>query len=168
LPLKVNDQVRVEVVLNRPLFVYLIWINSAGRALPVYPWQKQRWDQRPAEEHPVTRLSLPDTAPDDGWEMDEGRPGMETLLLLGCDTELPRDVDLARLLADLPEQTMQHRDAAVWFENGEVVRDEENRAPKLDPTRIDDPVLRTQRLLKEKLQPLCSYTRAVSFAFTGR
>jgi len=33
---------------------------------------------------------------------------------------------------------------------------------------IDDPLLRTQRVLKEKLLPHAAYTRAVSFAFRGR
>ena len=50
-----------------------------------------------------------------------------------------------------------------------VVTAEAGRAPKqFDAAQIDDPVLRTQRLLKEKLGPHFACTRAVSFAFRGR
>src|SRR5262249_39574628 len=127
-----------------------------------------RWDRRPAEEQPVARLRLPDTADDASLDMDEGPPGMETLLLLARAMPLPPDVDLAGLLTGLPAQIAPRR-AAVWFENGEVVCHEWHRGPKqFDPTVIDDPLLRTQRLIKERLQPHSIYTRAVSFAFGGR
>jgi hypothetical protein len=169
LPLKVNDQVRVEVELNQPLFVYVVWINSKGEAMPVYPWGAFDWKQRPDGERPVQSLRLPEGAADDGWEMDKGPPGMETLVLLACETELPRDFDLKGRFAGLKPQEMQNDAAAVWFENGRVVHDEANRAPKqFDPTRIDDPVLQTQRLLQEQLGPHFLYTRAVSFAFRGQ
>jgi hypothetical protein len=34
--------------------------------------------------------------------------------------------------------------------------------------QVHDPVLRTQALLREKLRPLFPYTRAVSYANTGK
>jgi hypothetical protein len=64
---------------------------------------------------------------------------------------------------------MQNQHAVVWFQNGEVVRDDAERGPDFfDPERIDDPVLRTQRLLRERLGSRFSYTRAVSFANMGK
>jgi hypothetical protein len=43
-----------------------------------------------------------------------------------------------------------------------------DRGPKsFDPKRIDDPVLRTQRLLAERLLPHFEVVRAVSFANQG-
>jgi hypothetical protein len=57
----------------------------------------------------------------------------------------------------------------VWFENGNVVRDEPKRAPDFfNPEAIDDPVLAGQDLLKHRLGPYFPYTRAVSFANLGR
>src|SRR5262249_9155572 len=159
-------QVRVELGMDRPLYVYLLWVNTAGKVAPVYPWRNWHWDERPAEERRVTRLGLPDKAPDVGYEMDEGITGMETGVLLARPTPLPHDVDLASLLLGLPTQTGQQPDSAAWFENGEVARD---RGPRqFDPAVIDDPLLRTQHVLKEKLQPHAAYMRAVSFAFRGR
>jgi len=157
------------------MFVYIVWINSVGKTLPVYPWRNFQWDQRPAEEQSVEGLKkLPEGAVEDGWEMDEGAPGMETLLLLARATKLTDEGEsaLKAALAALSPQPLQDgkTDAAVWFENGAVVTAEKGRAPKaFDGQRIDDPVLRTQGVLSDKLgPPLFEYTRAVSFAFRGK
>jgi hypothetical protein len=174
LPLKVGDEIQVEWYVNRPRFVYVVWINSAGKVLPVYPWQGFQWDQRPAEELPLEGLKkLPEGAVEDGWEMDKGAPGMETLLLLTRETKLTDAgaKDLKAAVAALGPQPLQDgkTDAAVWFENGAVVTAEQGRAPKaFDAERIDDPVLRTQGVLRDKLGPHFDYTRAVSFAFRGK
>jgi hypothetical protein len=174
LPLRVLDQIQVEVEgLTPPMFLYVVWINSAGKPLPVYPWRNFQWDRRPAEEQAVARLKLPEGAAEDGWEMDEGIPGMETLLLLVRDSKLSLEGEttLKAALAEVGAQPLQDGkvDAAVWFENGAVVTADKGRAPKsFDATRIDDPVLRTQGVLRDKLGPHFDYTRAVSFAFRGK
>jgi serine/threonine protein kinase len=173
LPLKVGDEIQVELSVNRPMFVYVVWINSAGKAMPVYPWREFEWDQRPAEEQPVEGLKkLPEGAVDDGWQMDQGVPGMETLLFLARRSKLPPQAETAlkAALATVGPQPLQdgQTDAAVWFENGAVVTAETGRAPMaFDVQRIDDPVLRTQGVLRDKLGPHFDYTRAVSFAFWG-
>jgi hypothetical protein len=174
LPLKVGDEVQVELSVNRPMFVYVVWINSAGKALPVYPWREFEWDQQPVDEQPVEGLKkLPEGAVEDGWEMDQGVPGMETLLLLVRRSKLPPEEEraLKAALADVGPQPLQDgkTDAAIWFENGAVVTAEAGRAPMaFDAQRIDDPVLRTQGVLRDKLGPQFDYTRAVSFAFRGK
>src|SRR5207244_4000233 len=127
------------------------WIDTAGQAAPVYPWKPGHWETRPAAEQPIKELRRP-TEEGVYWPMKQGRPGMETLLLLVRDTPWPADVDLPGLLADLPEQTFQHGAAAVWFENWQVVRDDPTRGPNFfDERQHEDPVLRTQRLLRERL-----------------
>jgi serine/threonine protein kinase len=174
LPLKVGDEIQVELSVNRPMFVYVVWINSVGKALPVYPWREFQWDQRPAEEQPVEGLKkLPEGEVDDGWEMDQGVPGMETLLLLVRRSKLPPEVETAlkAALATVGPQPLQDgkTDAAIWFENGVAVTAETGRAPKaFDVQRIDDPVLRTQGVLRDQLGPHFDYTRAVTFAFRGK
>jgi hypothetical protein len=168
LPLRARDKIRVEARLNRPGFLYVFWIDTAGRALPLYPWKPGHWEERPADEQPVTALDLP-TDESGGWEIERGKAGMETLVMLVRDTPLPLDVNLRELLADLPAQTMQNTQAVVWFENGAVVHGETDRGPNLfNVQKIDDPVMQTQRLLKRKLGPLCAYSRAVSFANKGK
>jgi hypothetical protein len=78
-------------------------------------------------------------------------------------------VDLRGLLTCLPTQTMQGPGAAVWFEDWQVVHGEATREPNFfDEHRHEDPVMETQRLLRERLGRYCSYSRAVSFANQGR
>jgi hypothetical protein len=169
LPLKPGDLVRIEAELNRPAYVYILMIDTTGHVDPIYPWKPGDWTVRRPDEVPITRLSLPEEDPTGGWEVSAGPPGMETLVLLGRDTPLPRDVDLKALLAGLPPQKAQNNQSAVWFENGEVVRDEAERGfSSFDTHRIDDPVLATQELLKTRLGPFFRYSRAVSFAQQGQ
>jgi hypothetical protein len=168
LPLKADDQYCIEVELNRPAYLYVLWIDTDGQVHPVYPWQPGHWDQRPAVEQPASRLRRP-AAPDEFYEVPKGTPGMETLLLLARETALPETIDLRAELGPLPRQREQDLRAAVWFENGEVVHHEPpRRGMRFDAKKIDDPVLQTQQRIRTKLQPYFSYTRAVSFANQGK
>ncbi|OAI46313.1 hypothetical protein AYO44_11470 [Planctomycetaceae bacterium SCGC AG-212-F19] len=167
LPLKPKDLIRIEAELNRPAYLYVFWIDSEGKAQPVYPWRPGRWDERPAREQPRARLSLPEGA-DAAWPMQAGPAGMETLVLLARNTPLPRDVDLRAHFDGLAQPRWQHPQAAVWFENGEVVQNETERGPNFfEVMRVNDPVMRTQLLLRERLCPLGEYLRAVSFTNEG-
>jgi hypothetical protein len=69
-----------------------------------------------------------------------------------------------------PQRPWQDERSAVWFQNGDVVTNETDRAPQFfeDVKNIDDPVLRLQRLLREKVQPHVRLSRAVSFAKKGK
>jgi hypothetical protein len=97
---------------------------------------------------------------------------VESILLLAREEPLPEGEDekLAGLLRGLPRQgRLPDPRAAAWFENGELVRDEEDRGAIQigDPAAVDDPVLRTQRLLRGELKRLFPYTRAVCYGFQG-
>jgi hypothetical protein len=169
LPLRVGDRIRIEASLNRPGYLYVLWIAPEGTATPLYPWTPGHWEQRPEVEERLGRLGLP-RDPTRAASMPPGMPGMDTLLLLVRDSPLPADVaaDLPRLLADLPRQQQQNSQAAVWFQDWEVLRDvPERAAPHFDDQDLDDSVLLLQRLLKERLQPHFVYSRAVSFATGG-
>jgi hypothetical protein len=184
LPLSLADEVAVEVELNRPAYLYVIWINTEGKAQPIYPWRSGKWDELPAEEKPVDRLRRPSDlrafwglqqhSPGGGAigvpiVLSKPRPGMETLLLLVREGPWPADVDLRGLLSGLPKPAMQGALAAVCFEDWQVVQGEPRREPNFfDVRRREDPVLETQRLLRERLGRYCSYSRAVSFANQGR
>jgi predicted Ser/Thr protein kinase len=184
LPLTLADEVAVEVELNRPAYLYVIWINPEGKAQPIYPWRSGKWDELPAGEIPAGRLRRPSDlrafwglqqhSPGGGAVgvpivLSKPRPGMETLLLLVREGPWPADVELCGLLTGLPTQTMQGPGAAVWFEDWQVVHGEATREPNFfDEHRHEDPVLETQRLLRARLGRYCSYSRAFSFANQGR
>ena len=168
LPVAPGDWMRIEVELNRPAYAYVVWIDTEGKATPLYPWIDSNWKSRPKEERRVQRLSLPETdnsiAPLGG-----GPAGIETLMLLTRDELLPADADLFQLFAELPVQKAVDTRAAAWFENGILVRNEVDRGPiRLDQAKeSDDPVLKTQSMLKARLEKLFPYTRGVSFANRG-
>ena len=168
LPLQNSDQIRVEADLNRPAYVYLIWIDSLGAVMPVYPWAPGDWNTLPQQPKPIGTLKLPETA-DEGWPMI-GASGMETLMLLARETPLPPDVKLRELLGELPPQSMQSNRSIAWFVDGKLVLkpQDKTRGPSFfDPQQIDDPVLQTQRLLQQRLGPHFTTIRAVSFAHAG-
>jgi hypothetical protein len=169
LPLKARDQFRIEAKLNRPAYLYVFWIGADGKVAPIYPWAAGHWDRRPAQEVKTDRLDLPPRA-DKAWEIPAGDPGLEVVVLLAREkSPLPRDVDLDKLLTGLPAQSRPSLDTAVWIENGrEISLDPQDRAAPSSKTRkSDDPVLRIRRLLREKVQPLGDYTRAVLFPNQG-
>jgi hypothetical protein len=110
-------------------------------------------------------LSLPETI-DEGWGI-EGGPGMETLILVARDQPLDPSLPIKDFFASLPAQRLQDTRSLVWLDQGEVSR-ERTRAPKFfEPTEIDDPVLKTQRILRERLKAYFPLIRAVSFANRG-
>jgi serine/threonine protein kinase len=171
LPLREHDWVRIDAELNRPAFLYVIWLDSAGKATPIYPWRNENWRDRPDDERAVKRLALP------GEDLDAaplgGSPsGVESILLLAREERLPpaEDGALAAVFRGLPRQErLPDLRAAAWFERGELVRDEEDRgAMRIGQAEaVDDPVLRTQRLLRGQLGQMFSYTRAVCYGFQG-
>src|SRR5262249_20248136 len=148
MPFNQDDEVRVEAELKRPAYLYVVWLDTAGEAVPIYPWGKH-WNW-PVAERPVDRLSLP--ASGQRWPIKAGGPGMETLLLLARETPWPRDVDWRTLLDGLPPPAMQDPSSVVWFRNWAVVHDED-RGPNLFEERPGDPLLVTQAKLRERLQP---------------
>ena len=157
------------MTLNRPEYLYVLWIHPDGEVYPVYPWTPGHWEQRPEHEEPVAQFRRPE-ALDTYYDLPEGDPGMVTLVLLARQTPLPRDVDLRAELGQLPPQKEQDIGATVWFENGEEVRNEpDHRAMHFDVTRRDDPVLQTQERIRSRLLGhYFSYARAVSFASQGK
>jgi hypothetical protein len=96
---------------------------------------------------------------------------METLLLLARPTPLTaaEEAELKAAVTGLGPQPAQDPGSVVWFENGEEVKHvEAERSWGFDAGKIDDPVLRTQALLRQRLKPLFTYTRAVSYANAGK
>jgi len=164
LPLEPGDQIRIEAKLNRPGYPYLLWINARGEVLPVYPWTPGDWNSKPAEEERTDRLSLP-AVKDEGWAV-EPPFGTETFVFLARDEPLADDVDLPQLLGALPAQQLRDISRAVWFNAGHLESENEDKHRGFDlsqTSRIDDSLLRTQRLLQERLGPHFSLNRAVSF-----
>jgi hypothetical protein len=170
LPLRAGDQVRVEAEVRPAAYLYVVVIDPAGQAQPLYPWKPGQWDSWPADEKPRETLSLPEAAADEGWRVKPGPAGMETVLLLARPTPLTaaEGAELKAAVTGLGPQAAQGPRSVVWFENGqEVKKDDGERSWEFNGSKIDDPVLRTQALLRGRLRLLFAYTRAVSYANAG-
>jgi len=158
------------VKLNRPAYLYVLWVDTEGKVGPVYPWVKGDWGRR-REERPRDELSLPEEDAGGVYPVDPGEPGMETLLLLAREAPLPADVDLAKVLAGLGKQDRRNQDElgeVAWFENGMLVKDDPDRAANLkEISPASNPVLRLQGELKRRLGGQFAYTRAVTFGNLG-
>jgi hypothetical protein len=120
---------------------------------------------RPPGEKPIANLSLPE-ALDEGWTV-QGGPGMETLILVARDQPLDPSLPIKDFFGSLPPQRLQNDRSLVWFDQGRVSR-EQLREPKFfASSEINDPVLKTQRILTERLKSYFPLIRAVSFANRG-
>jgi serine/threonine protein kinase len=165
LPFVNGDQYRVEARVSPPAYVYLFLIDSDGDANPMYPWSPGKWGTRLAVEEKQSELELP-RGSGKGYSINGPGSGMWTLLLLARDEPWGlSDEEIRGLFAGLPPQRpVQDERSAVWFEKGKVVKDDEGRrAVSFNETDVDDPVLRVQALLREKLHPHARFTTAVSF-----
>jgi hypothetical protein len=173
LPLRPNDWIRIEAEMNRPAYLYVVWIDTDGKTTPLWPWEENDWAKLSAEQTPRDRLTLPDLVKGEAvMPLSGGPPGIESLLLLARETPLTSAENsefvqiLARPLARQP-LTRVETEFAVWLENGERVTHEPDRAPILSKARPSgDPEVQVRSVMKQ-LQSLFPYTRAVCFGNQG-
>jgi class 3 adenylate cyclase len=119
LPLRPGDCVRLEVNLDRPAFIYLVWIAPSGNVIPVYPWHHGDWT-RVNEEKPTDRLVFPGED-SDGFPMKANVQGREIFLALVRSTPLPSEFDLkAFLSSSVPKLPVRNSGALVRFRNSQV------------------------------------------------
>jgi hypothetical protein len=165
LPLHPGDRVRLEVRLDKPAFIYLLWIAPSGDVIPVYPWKSGDWEV--IREHlPASRLLYP-SENSDGVPMKENVEGREVFLALARSTPLPSDVDLkavvSRCATRLPTRKPQ---SLVRFRNHEVeATSGQDRDPDfLLPIADEDPFRRMADKLKREMGPYFEFVDGAAFA----
>lgn len=97
----IGERVRIEAKLNRPAYVYLVWLSNEGVG-PAYPWSPNDWSRLAESESPRERIVLPQCA-DCAYPMKCG-DGMEAVLLLARSTPLPATIDLKAILGGFPHE----------------------------------------------------------------
>ena len=168
-PLRPGDRIRVEAKLSRPVYVYLVWIDTAGEVTPMYPWIDGHWKRRVPEEK-AQEVRMPQVK---GkwmyWPMGPGKPGLETMVLMCRDDPLPADVDLKGILRTFGPQPFdgQDRHTIAWFESGATVRNEAQRAPLTTPVEGTDPLERINAEIHQRVKGLFRYTRAITYGNEG-
>jgi serine/threonine protein kinase len=169
LPLRPGDAVRIEATVDRPAYLYLVWLDGTGKATPVYPWREDDWKNRPKVEARLTRLILPEGA-DKGGTMEGTKSGVESLVLIALEEQLPASVDAAALFGGLKDQgdSLPKPDLAAWLVNGEPDKDVAERGPYKEVASVYDPVGAVRDLVRKQVNPLGGASRVVSFGYSGR
>lgn len=103
LPVQSGGAMCLDVQLNQSAFVYLVWIDSSGQLVPLYPWNNETLeikdiDQPPPERRPGKLIFSPLLGKT--WTF-AAQPGTEIVLLLARKEPLPREVKLSVLLQPL-------------------------------------------------------------------
>lgn len=116
LPARAGDKMHLEIRCKEPTCIYVVRLDSQGKATPLYPWNMDEvevtdFTRRPPENRPG-RIVLSPMTIGNGWEIDR-RGGMETVLLLGRRTSLPEDVRLGPLFDAMPVTKMRDREELV-------------------------------------------------------
>jgi serine/threonine protein kinase len=168
LPLRTGQRLRIEATTNRPAYLYLVWIDTQGLALPVYPWKPGHWELLPASEKPSRSLKFPpDAEGRAGGYMVRGRAGMETLVFLARTTPLPPELPLKALFADLPAQPIQNGQMLVWLEKGEH-SGSDGRSLDFDNVKpMNNQAAKLKQQLEQRLKSHFELFRAVSLANRG-
>jgi hypothetical protein len=165
-PLLATDKIGVRVTANRPGYLYLIWIDSNGKAFPVFPWDPGDWEKRVGTE-PAREI---DDLPGAPWDLT-GPEGMETLVLLARDTPLTpaEEAEVKKRLAGLPKQSIGRVRTPVAFVDGEPrLLAGTDRGPNFSrPRSPDGPVFTTQRRIQEQLKPFFAHIEAISTPSQG-
>jgi serine/threonine protein kinase len=121
LPLRPDDEVRVEVKLSRPAFSYLLLLSSEGGVVPLYPWNdndRARLEVKDVARPPPERKEAAWASPragGPGWQLND-HPGLETLLLLVRDEPLPAGVELRKRIGEVPKAKLRHPGEAALLE----------------------------------------------------
>jgi hypothetical protein len=167
LPVRAGGIMNLEVRLNQPACIYLVWLDCEGRALPLYPWNTERLEVTDFERPPPVRLAariVHSPLLGGGWKFGQ-KGGQETVLLLARRTPLDAGVQLATLIEAVPPpKVLDPEELAIFGVDGGA----DEVSVLLARNRGDDSETRTaDRELGELLVRLGDHfelVRAVRFA----
>ncbi len=173
LPARSGQRVLIEARLNQPAYVYLIWLDSQGTPIPLYPWNQERIEVTtiisPPDQEPKQSVSSPTVDLDEGklkgWKLDKNL-GLETILLLARREPLSEGTDLAQLIDQIPPSPL--RDPREWGmlvllrDQGkpEMLKRGQYRGIEKKAEEVDDSVLEVLTRLREHFDVV----QAVRFA----
>jgi hypothetical protein len=105
LPVKAGGSMTLEVHLAQPATIYLVWLDSEGQLVPLYPWNPERLDvtdiNAPPPQRRATNVLFSPVQLGGGWKLGD-KSGMETVFLLTRKTPLPEGTKMGALFDPLP------------------------------------------------------------------
>lgn len=166
LPVRTGGSMIAEVHFNQPAYPYVVWLDTEGRVLPLYPWNDETLDVTDINRPPPVRRAGMFVSPmtiGSGWKFGQ-KGGMETVLLLARRTP-PGDSSWTSLFATpLPVAKVQQPNQFVVLgvdaSNPVVKVLAQNRGGGADATSADEPL----RALIKRLHEHFEFVRVVQFA----
>ena len=122
LPVRAGGIMSLQIQLNQPAYTYLIWLDTEGKAVPLYPWNAKELEITDIQQPPPLRQAAKlvySPLFGGGWTFGS-RGGMETVLLLARRTPLPEGTKLGSLLSPLPptSDVLDPKAVALWGIDG--------------------------------------------------
>jgi hypothetical protein len=169
MPLRPGDQFRIDAEVQPPAYLYLFWIDEAGKAAPVYPWVLDQWGTRPAHEGQVPGVKIKSPS-GKALAIKGDAAGMETVLMLARAEPLDASEEEVRgWFAGLPPLPFRGERARAWFENFDLLRHDPTRAFPTDADWQDErSPLGLQATLAGRIGTKATYSRAITFARLGK
>jgi serine/threonine protein kinase len=169
MPLRPGDQFKITAEVRPPAYLYLFWIDEAGKAVPVYPWVPGRWGTRPAHEERVGSVEIKSPR-GNALKITGEAAGMETVLMLARAEPLDAAEEEVRgWFAGLPPLPFRSEKARAWFENFDLLRNDATRGFTIDADRQGErSPLGLQATLAGRIGTKATYFRAITFARLGK
>lgn len=172
LPMRQADTFRIEVEVDPPAYVYVVWVDPGHDVTPVYPWNpsaQDQWNSRPAKEEMVSKLSLPRNA-GVRYRAPKAQPGVATIVMFARPTPLDvPDAEVKRWFEGLPDLPLPPggETGVVWFDNYVETKDANRLRAGFSEVISGNEFARWQAQLQKWLQPHAAFQTAISFARTG-
>jgi hypothetical protein len=167
LPVRSGYRVRLKAVLTQPAYICLIWLDSGGKAFPLYPWNEAsivRGFADPIPQQPPRAEVQSPVTESKGWRIDS-HAGLETVLLLARHEPLPEDIPWDDLIGRLGPTRPGHPLELGFrgFDPGQAVptlNGGQHRGIEKEAQEKDQELLS----LMERLRKYFDMSRAVRFA----
>jgi hypothetical protein len=168
LPLLPGEQVHLEAHVNQPAHLYLLWLDSGGKVIQLYPREDGKFGSQPSGDVAREEAHSPHALDEGHWMTGPG--GLETVLLLARRTALPAGTDLAKLAGPLaPSPLRDVREVARGgFDEGqpiEALGAGQHRGIAAEASKIDEPLLKLMERLRTQGQ--FDVIKPVRFAYRG-
>lgn len=167
LPVRAGGIMSLEVQLEQPACAYLVWIDTEGQVVPLYPWNHETIEVRDVNAPPPARKAsktINNPPIGGGWKFGK-KGGVETVLLLVRREPLDPGVRLGPLVGSVPPPKLRHRNevAVLGLDRGADSVSTilaQNRGPDDEVRAIDEPLRAAMLRLRDHFELI----RAVRFA----
>lgn len=168
LPVKAGDMMYLEVRYDDPAHSFIVWQDTTGRFIPLYPWNMDDLENRDFQVAPPacrdSKVLLSPMTIGKGWMFEKGT-GMVTVLLLGRKATNGDTIDFAKLLGSgAPTKTRDPAELAIFQLNRSAATvkliEARNRGNEAETAEADRSLLQ----LMERLHTEFDLVQAVRFA----